>query len=294
MARVNPDSPRAIREALNAQGIALKKRWGQNFLVNRGGRDRILTALDAKPGDTVWEIGPGLGSLTAGILERGSRLVAFEIDRGLCRYLAEVFGGEEGFRIVPGDFLKTWPGEESAPGRIVGNLPYSSASLMISSLAEGGVAPVVMVFTVQKELAERITARPGTKEYSSFSVLCQTALRVRSRGDLQPGSFYPAPQVVSTVMEMSPAAGPGTAGGVDPRLVSLVARSLFGSRRKTLRNNALSGELCRRYPEAAVMTAIEAEGLDLARRAEEYAPEAFARIAARLPRMGTEETPPPS
>ncbi len=290
--RVDPDSPRAIREALEAHGIALKKRWGQNFLVSPAGRERILAALDPRPGDLVWEIGPGLGAVTAEVLARGSRVTAFEIDRGLCRYLASVFAHEAGLRIVPGDFLETWPEETSAPDRILGNLPYRSASLMIASLAEGGLAPTAMVFTVQKELAQRIAARPRTKEYSSFSVLCQTAFLAESLGDLQPGSFYPAPEVVSTVLSMRPKrSGPGDGTQVDSKLVSLVARSLFGSRRKTLRNNALSSELGRRFSAAAVMAAMEAEGLDPARRAEEYPPEAFARLAARLSTGGPREAP---
>jgi 16S rRNA (adenine1518-N6/adenine1519-N6)-dimethyltransferase len=277
---VDPDSPAAIRRALEELGLALKKRWGQNFLVSPGARGRILSLLDAKPGEEIWEIGPGLGAMTAELLSAGVRLTAFEIDHGLCRYLTDAFSGEPGFRLVPGDFLRTWQEMRPLPARILGNLPYRSASLMIASLIEGGLVGASMVFTVQKELAERMAARPGTKSYSSFSVLCQTAMLTVGRGDIQAGSFYPAPEVVSSVVEMRPL--PPEEAPADRALVSLVSRSLFRARRKTLRNNVAGSELCGRFPLDQVMEALEAEGISPARRAEELEPRVFVRIAARL------------
>jgi 16S rRNA (adenine1518-N6/adenine1519-N6)-dimethyltransferase len=280
--RINPDSPNAIREALDSMGIALKKRWGQNFLVNRGARERILSALAADPKDLVWEIGPGLGAMTEALLSRGNRVVAFEIDRGLCRYLLEAFQGEKGFTLVQGDFLKTWkPAAESGlPDRILGNLPYRSASLMIASLVSGGLGARSMVFTVQKELAQRMAARPATKDFSSFTVLCRAGFEVIDRGDLKAGSFFPAPQVVSSVIELAPRAG-GPAVR-DWALLSDLARALFASRRKTLRNNLLASPLCRRYPAEAVLSALAREGIDPGMRAEELEPEIFVRIAQGL------------
>ncbi len=281
-AAFNPDSPAEIRAALEQMGIGLKKRWGQNFLVNRGARERLVGLLDPQPGESVWEIGPGLGSMTGLLLARGVALTAFEVDRGLCRHLRRAYAGEERFRLIEGDFLETWEQEAAgrgAPDRVLGNLPYRSASLMIAALAEGGLRPVRLVFTVQRELADRMTAAPRSKDYSSFSAFCQACFGIEGRGELRPGSFYPAPEVISSIVELQP-----LAGGPDARTVaelSALLRGLFAARRKTLRNNLQAG-----WPQderrQAVAAALESEGIELSSRAEELAPCAFVRVARRL------------
>jgi 16S rRNA (adenine1518-N6/adenine1519-N6)-dimethyltransferase len=271
---MNPDSPADIRALLEARGLALKKRWGQNFLVNRGARQRLIEILAPKSSETVWEIGPGLGSMTGMLAAAAARVFAFELDRGLCRYLEEAMRELETVTLVPGDFLDTWKSTMEArgtPDRILGNLPYSSASLMIADIIETGVRPARMVFTVQRELADRMASPPGEKSYSSFSVLCQSCFTVRGRGDLQPGSFYPVPDVVSTIVEMIPA--PWAPRGEELTVLSRLARGLFSSRRKTIRNNV---------KDAAVREALAQEGIDLSLRAEQIAPEVFVRLARRL------------
>jgi 16S rRNA (adenine1518-N6/adenine1519-N6)-dimethyltransferase len=280
---MNPDSPAEIRTALEEMGIALKKRWGQNFLVNRGARERLVALLDPRSGELAWEIGPGLGSMTGLLLQRGVRLVAFEVDRGLCRSLSKSFADAPGFTLVEGDFMKTWKGalaEHGPPMRVLGNLPYRSASLMIAALVEGGVRPQETVFTVQRELAERMTADPRSKAYSSFSVLCQACFSIEARGDLRPGSFYPAPEVVSSVVQMRP-----RPGGLDLRTVEVLSallRGLFTARRKTIRNNMLAARFVAGIAVEAVAAALEAEGIDLGARAEEIPPETFVRLARRV------------
>jgi 16S rRNA (adenine1518-N6/adenine1519-N6)-dimethyltransferase len=271
---VNPDSPADIRAVLEERGLALKKRWGQNFLVNRGVRQRLIDILGPGPAETVWEIGPGLGAMTAALAARSGRIFAFEVDRGLCRFLAETLEGLRTFTLVPGDFLETWKSTlevHGAPDRILGNLPYSSASLMIADIIQSGVRPSSMVFTVQRELADRMASPPGQKSYSSFSVLCQCCYAVKGRGDLQPGSFYPVPDVVSSIVEMTP--GPWRPAPAELKALSDVARGMFSSRRKTIRNNV---------KEPAVREALEAEGIDLGLRAEQVGPEVFVRLARRL------------
>jgi 16S rRNA (adenine1518-N6/adenine1519-N6)-dimethyltransferase len=288
---VNPDSPAEIRALLAERGLALKKRWGQNFLVNRGARERLVSLLDPAQGELVWEIGPGLGSMTGILLERGVGVTAFEVDRGLCRYLVEGLGERTGFSLVEGDFLETWKAvlaAHGAPGRILGNLPYSSASLMIADLIEAGVRPPLMVFTVQRELADRMQSAPGAKSYSSFSVLCQSCFHVGGHGDLKPGSFYPVPEVVSSIVSMKPRADAPT--GDELRLLSLLVRGLFSSRRKTLRNNLGSSWLESVFgPGAgqeagreAGLAALRREGIDPGARAEELPPAVFVRLARGL------------
>jgi 16S rRNA (adenine1518-N6/adenine1519-N6)-dimethyltransferase len=280
--RFNPDSPADIRVALEALGIGLKKRWGQNFLVNRGARERLVGLLDPQPGESAWEIGPGLGSMTGLLLDRGVTLTAFEVDRGLCRYLRQVHAGEGRFRLVEGDFLDTWrevAEGQGAPVRILGNLPYRSASIMIAALVEGGLRPSRQVFTVQRELADRMTAAPRSKDYSSFSALCQACFQIEDRGDLRPGSFYPAPEVLSSIVELRPL--PGGPDACTVAEMSALLRGLFAARRKTLRNNVQAGWPADEKGQA-VADALASEGIDLSSRAEELAPETFVRVARRL------------
>jgi 16S rRNA (adenine1518-N6/adenine1519-N6)-dimethyltransferase len=284
------DSPQKIRALLERLGIGLKKRWGQNFMINPGAREKIVGLLDPGPRDSVWEIGAGLGALTAGLLRRAGRLIAFEVDRGLARFLKETFAAEPGFILIEGDVLKTWP--EAArrygvPDRLVGNLPYRSASAILGDFAEAGFRPARLVVTVQRELARRIAARPGGKNYSSFSVLCQSAFRIREQGDLRPGSFYPPPEVVSTIVELEPRAD--LRQPRDRELFLALVRGLFVSRRKTLRNNLLGWAAVAGGREPAVLPpgmdtarlleAARAAGIDPSIRGEQLAVEDFVRLA---------------
>jgi 16S rRNA (adenine1518-N6/adenine1519-N6)-dimethyltransferase len=278
---MNFDSPAEIRRTLDELGLTLKKRWGQNFLINRGVRDKILELVDPRPDEAVWEIGPGLGCLTAGLVGRCRLLVAFEIDHGLLRFLSQSFGGREGFVLEAGDAVERW-GQACArygvPDKVVGNLPYSAASAVIGSFAEEGFSPKRLVFTVQRELAARLAAAPGGKNYSSFSALCQHAYRVREQFSIHPGSFYPAPQVSSAVVQLEPRGQPETPEA--RALFQALVQAAFRSRRKTLWNNlqAWSAD----YPPERLTTALRAEGIDPGCRAEQLEPERLAALARRL------------
>jgi 16S rRNA (adenine1518-N6/adenine1519-N6)-dimethyltransferase len=278
MGTLNHDSPTEIRAVLERRGIGLKKRWGQNFLINRGARERLVSLLDPRPGCLVWEIGPGLGAMTGMLLERGTLVVAFEVDHGIARFLREEeLAGVGSFTLVEGDFLRTWreaSGRHGSPDVVLGNLPYRSASLMIADMVTGGLRPQRSVFTVQRELAERLVASPGAKSYSSFSVLCGSCFLIAGRGDLQPGSFWPAPEVVSSVVELRPREE--APSGSELGMLSRVARALFASRRKTIRNNAVAAF----GPQ--VLPVLERLGINPAGRAEDLDPQAFVRLARAL------------
>ena len=166
------DSPRALRAWLDHRGLGMRKQLGQNFLINGPARRRLLDALAIEPGDRVWEIGPGLGAMTAGLLERGAEVSAFELDRGFIAALEEFFGGQRGFTLIPGDVLKTWPAAWAALGRetgatplLLGNLPYNIATTLLADLVEKNCFFRRMVVTVQREVARRMIAKPGTPEY---------------------------------------------------------------------------------------------------------------------------------
>ena len=262
--KIDYDSPVALKSFLEERGMAMQKKFGQNFLVNAAARKRLIDALDVNEGMTVWEVGPGLGSMTYEILERGASVTAFEIDRGFASVLKEAFDDRK-LKLVEGDVLKTWKKESTENGvasRFFGNLPYNVASAIVADMISAGVRFDEAVITVQREVAQRITATPGTEDYSSFSVLCQWAYDVSNVMDLAGGSFWPRPNVDSRAVKMVKKTDFPRCK--DPASFMKVLRAGFLQRRKTLKNNLSS--ICGSATEAAKV--LESAGIDPARRAE--------------------------
>lgn len=241
----HPDynSPVALKSFMDENGFSMQKKFGQNFLVNERSRVSLIDALDVQPGTTVWEVGPGLGSMTDELLRRGVRLTAFEIDHGFARLLPEFFDEyvQKGdFTLVEGDVLKTWRGERekaagSLPARFFGNLPYNVAATIIADMIEDDQRFERMVVTVQKEVGQRMCAKPGSEDYSSFSVLCQWAYDVKPLMDLAGGNFWPRPNVASRALVFT--RKEDFPRCENPKLFTRLTRALFSSRRKTIRNN---------------------------------------------------------
>jgi 16S rRNA (adenine1518-N6/adenine1519-N6)-dimethyltransferase len=280
---VNYDSPRDIERALRQLGIGLKKRWGQNFLINRGLREKIVDILAPQAGELLWEIGPGLGALTDLLARLPSSLILFEIDWKIIGYLTDLFETSPAVEIVPGDVLKTWKKTQDrrgTPDRIVGNLPYNSATAIVASFCEANLLPKRAVFTVQKELAQRMIDPPGSKNYSAFSILCRSTYDIRRHGDISAGSFYPAPQVVSSIVELQPRTREPLPN--DRRLFSALVRACFSSRRKTLRNNIFSSPYLKGFDIEGIEQAALQAGFDISRRGEVYSPDDFIRLSNRL------------
>lgn len=229
---INYNSALALESFLKSRGLGMRKRYGQNFLVNPDTRLRLADALDARAGDAVWEIGPGLGAMTAILLNRKLQVQAFEIDTGFIGILHEFFDGETAFSLVEGDVLKTWPLQNPAPF-LLGNLPYNIAAALIGGMIEKRRFFKCMVITVQKELALRMAAKPGTGDYSSFSVLCASMYRVKKLMSIHRSSFYPQPHVDSFGVKLELCSCPDRYPAVFYPLV----RGLFASRRKIIKNN---------------------------------------------------------
>jgi 16S rRNA (adenine1518-N6/adenine1519-N6)-dimethyltransferase len=280
---LNYASVREIKALLEKYNIGLKKRWGQNYLLSHDLRHRITGWADITGNSLVWEIGPGIGSLTILLAREAGKLILFEIDWGIIRVLEDLFRDNEKIVIRGGDFLETFRdvrAEFGDPDRIVGNLPYRSAGTMIAALIENGFAPERMVFMVQKELAERMTAVPGTKAYSAFTVLCRSGWRTKVAGEVKPGSFYPAPEVSSVVVIMEPAGA-----AVPPRDVPFyrdLVRRAFVSRRKKIRNNLKKMPPLSHMEEHDITASFSEAGIAPGARAEELRPEEFARLADSL------------
>ncbi|MCI6810416.1 MAG: 16S rRNA (adenine(1518)-N(6)/adenine(1519)-N(6))-dimethyltransferase RsmA [Spirochaetia bacterium] len=266
----HPDynSPAALKTFMESQGFSMQKKFGQNFLINEDARKRLVDALEVGEGVKVWEVGPGLGSMTSEILERGSDLTVFEIDKGFTGLISQFFEdySKKGtFKLVEGDVLKTWKkqlDENNLPDRFFGNLPYNIAATIIADTIENNVRFDKCVFTVQKEVAVRMCAQPGSEDYSSFSVLCNWAYDVKPLLDLTGGNFWPKPNVDSRAVVMNKKEG--FPGCNNPKLFVRMQRSLFSSRRKTVRNN-LSGFL--KNNDLTLQALSEAE-IDPMKRAE--------------------------
>lgn len=279
----HPDynSPLALKAFLDENGMAMQKKFGQNFLVNADARRKIVDQLDIGQGTSVWEVGPGLGCMTDEILGRGARLTAFEIDHGFSRLLRDFFSdfsAKGNFTLVEGDVLKTWKAhadEFGAAQRFFGNLPYNVAAMIIADTINKGVRFDRAVVTVQKEVAQRMTAAAGSENYSSFSVLCQWAYSVKNIIDLAGGNFWPVPNVASRAVLML--RRDDFPRCKDPQFFMKMIRQLFSSRRKTVRNNLL--------PIAGAEKsdlALEAAGIKASERAENLSIDLLLRLSDAL------------
>jgi 16S rRNA (adenine1518-N6/adenine1519-N6)-dimethyltransferase len=249
---------------------APRKRFGQHFLRDGAIIERILAAVDPQPGQRIVEIGPGRGALTLPLLNHVRTLHAIELDRDLVARLVRIATGRGELVLhqadaVTFDFAALAHGQ---PLRIVGNLPYSISTPLLFHLIAQTEAIDDMTFMLQKEVAERLAAGPGSKVYGRLSVMIQWRCDVERLFDVAPQAFAPPPKVHSSVVRLRPRPAPVAVG--DPRRFSDVVRAAFSQRRKTLRNSL------RALLDAA---AIHDAGIDPGCRAEELTLEEFARLS---------------
>jgi len=252
-----------------------KKHLGQHFLHERGIINKIVQAVDPKPGDRLVEIGPGQGAITFPLLDRHGELTVIEFDRDLIFPLTEAARAHGTLEVIHRDVLSVdFTALTGGEGqiRLVGNLPYNLSSPILFHALEHAAAIRDMHFMLQKEVVDRMAAGPGSKVYGRLGVMLQAYCHVTPLFNVPPGAFRPPPKVDSAVVRLVPRA-PETIGVADPEKYSAVVRDAFGQRRKTLRN-ALS-KLC----DAA---AIEAAGIRPDARAEQIEVADFVRLANHL------------
>ena len=232
---INYNSKQELRAFLEERGLGMRKKFGQNFLINPAIRTMLLDALELKRGAGVWEIGPGLGAMTAGLLERGGRVTAFEIDPAFAEFLKESFSGQD-FILIEGDVFETWPMvHPEHPNEelyLLGNLPYNIAAQVLADFIEKGRLFKRIVVTVQREVARRMAGQPGSEDYSSFSVLCSSVYKVSLLQVIKGSSFYPVPRVDSQAVRLDLLQSTEKL----PVLFYPMVRSLFSLRRKKLKN----------------------------------------------------------
>lgn len=271
------------KAVLAERGLHPNKAFGQNFLTDLRVVDRIAdTVLRAGEGPIV-EIGPGLGALTARLVASGRPVLAVERDRGMIEALGERFAGAPNLTVTEGD-ARSFDLSAAFPGQrpvVAGNLPYSVTSPLLLQLVahRAGIGSAVVM--IQREVAERLTAAPGTKAYGSLTVLFALLAEVEIRFDVGSGAFWPPPSVTSSVLRIDWRPEPAAPIESLEHFESVV-RAAFSQRRKTLRNT-LRGS----WPEDRVVAAAEASELDLGRRAETLTVSEFARLASALSARGT-------
>ncbi len=259
--------------------IHMSKKLGQNFLIDAGIVRGIVDAADIRPGDRVLEIGPGIGTLTQGLAEAGADVTAVELDKKLPAILARTLEGYDNVRIVPGDILKVnipeLMGGETF--KVAANLPYYITTPILMALLERHLPITHLVTMVQKEVAERMVAKPGSRIYGALSVAVQYYTEPEIVLDVPPRSFIPAPEVDSVVISCNVRQKPAVEVK-DEKLFFRVVKAAFGQRRKTLQNAMKAAGI----EKEAVQAALAQAGIDGTRRGETLSLAEFGAIADAL------------
>jgi 16S rRNA (adenine1518-N6/adenine1519-N6)-dimethyltransferase len=251
--------------------IRPRKRFGQHFLHDPAVVERIVSAVAPRGDESLVEIGPGRGALTSRLLERAGSLDAVEIDRDLAAKLREQLGSHPAFHLHEADALEfdyeALAGERGRRLRVVGNLPYNISTPLLFRLLAQRAAIVDLHVMLQREVVDRIVARPGGGEYGRLTVMLAPWFEAQRLFDVGPGAFSPPPEVWSSVLRLRVRAQPAFETG---RLFGEVVAAAFAQRRKQLRNSL-----------AALLedSRIEACGIDPRSRPERLAPEQFAALA---------------
>ena len=273
-----------IKSLLARHGFRFSKSMGQNFLIADWVPREIAKASGAHPDAGVLEIGPGIGCLTRELAGRAGKVVSVELDRSLLPILEETLAGRDNVEIVSGDILKLdirqtilempWLSGFAA----CANLPYNITTPAITALIEAQCFFAITVM-IQKEVAQRICAQPGSKDYGAFSVYCQYYTAPELLFEVPPDCFIPAPKVTSAVVRMVPRPAPEEVD--DPDHFFRVVKAAFALRRKTLLNS-LSANLGGQYTKETLSQAIAACGLPADVRGERLSIPQFAQLSRCL------------
>ena len=276
-----------IKALLARHGFRFSKSMGQNFLIEAWVPRDIAEASGAAPGCGVLEIGPGIGPLTRELAKRADKVVSVELDRSLLPILAETLADCPNAEVCPGDILKTdIPAlvQANFPGLTplaCANLPYNITSPAITALIEAKCFSSITVM-IQREVARRICAAPGTADYGAFSVFCQYYTRPELLFDVPPTCFLPAPKVTSSVLRMAPCPPPAEVD--DEAHFFRVVRAAFAQRRKTL-VNSLSSALDTPLGKEGLTKAVLACGLPENVRGERLSIQDFSALSKALREM---------
>lgn len=261
-----------------------KKRLGQNFLVGPHYPSRIVAAVAPQPNETILEIGPGHGALTQLLVASEANIIAIELDSDLLPELTASFASHANFRLVAADALEVNFCEvlqPANPARVVANLPYYISTPILQRLIEHRACIREMTLMLQREVVERIMAKPGGKEYGYFSAFVQFYCEAEKLFDVPPGAFRPIPKVHSSVVRLRVREVPAAKVHDEAFFIELL-KALFAQRRKTIWNNLRAAKGRFNWQEAHLTKALGAAQIDAQRRAETLSLAETAKLANHL------------
>ena len=272
----------SIRQELKEYGLIPRKGWGQHFLVDRNILNKVIWTAQVEKEDTVLEVGPGLGEMTIALARQAKRVIAIEIDSKLVAILNEKMKNYPNVEVVKSDILKVdfnqFLKKEGHPIKVVANLPYQVSTPLLFRFIESKETFSTFTLMLQKEVAERMVAPPGGKEYGPLSIFIQMFLDVSIRFFIKPSAFFPPPKVESAVVQMVWKEKPMIETN-DEEWFKRVVKACFGYRRKTLVNALKHSELS--LPESIELK-MEAIGIDPRRRPETLTIQEFVSLAKVL------------
>lgn len=263
-----------------------QKKYGQNFLIDTSVLERIIRAAHIDKADCVLEIGPGIGTMTQYLAESAGKVIAVEIDKALIPILEETLAPYENVTVLQGDILKTDVGELAErcnggkPLKVVANLPYYITTPIIMGLFEKSVPLESITVMVQKEVAERMQAGPGTKDYGALSLAVQYYAEPEIVANVPPNCFMPRPNVGSAVVKLKRFAKPPVEAA-DEKFLFMLIRAAFSQRRKML-INALAGSGEAAFSKERTEAALEAMGISAQIRGEKLTLSQFAELSNLL------------
>ncbi|MCC6108489.1 MAG: 16S rRNA (adenine(1518)-N(6)/adenine(1519)-N(6))-dimethyltransferase RsmA [Denitrobacterium sp.] len=271
----------ATRAVLEAHGLATKKSLGQNFLVNDDVIRRICELSGVGPADDVVEVGPGIGTLTVALLARARRVVSIERDPDLPAVLAETCAPwADRFTLISNDALAVQPDDlPFAPTAFIANLPYAVAATLVLDYFERFDSIQRATVMVQAEVADRMMAQPGTKNYGAYTVKLALFARPASRFKVAPGNFFPPPHVDSAVIRLDRCAHPDLTAA-ERAACALMADAAFATRRKTIQNS-MRTYFGKGVPASAIADLLDAAGIDARRRGESLSLDEFKELGRR-------------
>ena len=281
-------TPSATRVVLEKHGLATKKALGQNFLVNDAVLGKIVDLAELSPEDDVLEVGPGIGTLTIALLKSARRVVSVERDADLPAVLAETCAPwASTFTLVNKDALELKTEDlPFMPGKLVANLPYAVAATVVLDVFERFPSVQQETVMVQAEVADRMCAKPGTKNYGAYTVKLRQYARPAGRFSVSPGNFFPPPRVESAVLRLDRVATPQT--DAERAATCTMADAAFATRRKTIANSCktyFGGQGARGKAMLDSLSQVFSDAdIDPKRRGESLTLEEFQRLgAAALP-----------
>lgn len=272
----------SIRKELKKYGLSLKKGLGQNLLVDWNMIEKVVRTAQVEKGDVVLEVGPGLGEMTLALAQRAKQVIAIEIDSRMVEILREKLKGHSNIQVIKQDILKVdfkeWVGREEGPIKVVSNLPYQISTPLLFRFIESREVFSTFTLMLQREVAERIQASPGRKEYGPLSIFIQIFLDVSICFRIHPSAFFPPPKVESAVVHLVWKERPMIDKDHEEWFKKIV-RASFGYRRKTLINALKKAEFL--LPESLGLR-MEKIGIDPQRRPETLTLQEYVKLAETL------------